>query len=69
MSLAPADIEFRPVSHSLIALRLINVVIFMLLLLGGSASGRASNFPAALGGVWAVCADHLLATVASAAPG
>ena len=32
MSLAPADIEFRPVSHSLIALRLINVVIFMLLL-------------------------------------
>ena len=30
MSLAPADIEFRPVSHSLIALRLINVVIFML---------------------------------------
>ena len=38
MSLAPADIEFRPVSHSLIALRLINVVIFMLLLLGGSAA-------------------------------
>ena len=50
MSLAPADIEFRPVSHSLIALRLINVVIFMLLLLGGSAVAALAISPL----LWAV---------------
>lgn len=50
MSLAPADIEFRPVSHSLIALRLINVVIFMLLLLGASAVAALAISPL----IWAV---------------
>ena len=58
MSLAPADIEFRPVSHSLIALRLINVVIFMLLLLGGSAVAALAISPL----IWAVFGLFVLIT-------
>lgn len=58
MSLAPADIEFRPVSHSLAALRLINVVIFMLLLLGASAVAALAISPL----IWAVFGLFVLVT-------